>query len=321
MTGNAQSAPPAEAPSGLISAGHINRFQKRAAFHSRISYGLLFLVFVLFGFAAYIFLFAQNIDKSKTSLELFQEVEIAKSNQSDIVENIQTEVDLAKRDVESGYQSNVQLLKLQLLLIDAETQLGLLDEKERLMSTVGYFAPVDVIKSKEELTVQRDGAVKYEETATKLVELVQQQVATGSITVAQLFEPKRQGSEAKLKKEIIEQKLKTAPSAADIKVASTNIDTLELARTSLIRFGGVAVTLFLISVLVPIYRYNVRLASFYLARADTLLLARDTKVDNFGEMIALLTPTHAFEKEPQTPIDSVSSFIKDAAGIAKKASG
>jgi hypothetical protein len=77
----------------------------------------------------------------------------------------------------------------------------------------------------------------------------------------------------------------------------------------------------LISILVPIYRYNVRLASFYLARADTLLLSKDTMVDNFSEMVSLLTPTHAFEKEPQTPIESVSGLIKDAAGLAKKASG
>src|ERR1700745_1334802 len=49
--------------------------------------------------------------------------------------------------------------------------------------------------------------------------------------------------------------------------------------------GGVAVFLFLISLLTPIYRYNVRLGTFYQARADTLLLSRDTYVQNFPEMI------------------------------------
>jgi len=125
-------------------------------------------------------------------------------------------------------------------------------------------------------------------------------------------------AEATSKREIIDQKIKVALPAAQIKNTTANIDTLEVVRTSLIRFGGVAVILFLISVLVPIYRYNVRLASYYLARADTLVLARDTKVENFSEMMKLLTPVHAFEKEPTTPIESVSSFVKEAAGILKK---
>jgi len=308
-------------PSAAITAEHINRFQKRAAFHSYVSYGILFAVFVLFGFAAYIFLFAQNIDKSKTSLELFQEVGIARDNQSDIVDTIQQQVDSARAGVATGGQNVTSLIKVQLLLIDATTQLGVFNEKQRLMLEAGYFSPIDVIKSKEELTIQKDGAEKYEETLTQLAELLQQQFNAGQLSSDQLLETQRLASEAKLKKEIVEHKLKVAPPASEIKAASTNIDTLDLARTSLVRFGGVAVTLFLISVLIPIYRYNVRLSSFYLARADTLLLARDTRVDDFSEMINLLTPTHAFEKEPQTPIDSVSSFIKDAAGIAKKASG
>jgi hypothetical protein len=310
-----------KAASGLITAEHVNRFQRRAAFHSYISYGVIFLVFVLFGFAGYIFLFAQDIDKSTTSLELFQEIEIAKNNQSDMVDDIQKEVDVIKRQFDTGYQPRESLARFELQLIDAQTQLNLLNEKERLMLEVGYFAPIDVVKSKEELTVQKRGAIDYEKKAKEILDLLEGQMQGGNTQFEQLVQPRRVSSEAKLKRELIEQKLKVAPSAKEIKVASTNVDTLDLARTSLIRFGGVAVTLFLISVLVPIYRYNVRLAAFYLARADTLLLSKDTKVDNFAEMTNLLTPMHAFEKEPQTPIDSVSNFIKDAAGIAKKASG
>jgi hypothetical protein len=305
-----------------ISAEHINRFQKRAGFNSAISYLIILLIFALFGAAAYIFLFAQNIDKSKTSLELFQEVGIAKNNQIDIVKSVKTAVDLATEQMQTGtVLPHLETAKVQLLLIDAETQQALLNEKERLMIEVGYFAPIDVVKSKEELTIQKAGAVKYEERLQQLIDTLQTQFKTGFVNKTELLEPQRLATEAKLRKDILEQKLKVAPPASQIVTAGTSIDTLELARTSLIRFGGVAVTLFLISVLVPIYRYNVRLAAFYLARADTLLLSKDTLVDNFGEMINLLTPTHAFEKEPQTPIESVSNFIKDAAGIAKKGSG
>ena len=69
--------------------------------------------------------------------------------------------------------------------------------------------------------------------------------------------------------------------------------------------------LFLISILVPVYRYNVRLATFYLARADSLILSRDVRVDDFGQLSNLLTPVISFDKEPKTPIETVSSLVKD----------
>jgi hypothetical protein len=109
--------------------------------------------------------------------------------------------------------------------------------------------------------------------------------------------------------------------AAQLKQVTTSLDTTELVRTSLVRFGGVAVILFLISLLVPIYRYSVRLGTFYQARADALLLSRDTHVDNFSEMTRILTPVHGFDKEPKTPVESVASFAKEASGLATKTSG
>jgi hypothetical protein len=78
------------------------------------------------------------------------------------------------------------------------------------------------------------------------------------------------------------------------------------------------VILFLISLLTPIYRYNMRLGAFYQARADILLLSRDTHVDNFSEMTSLFTPVYGFDKEPTTPVESIASFVKEAGTIAKK---
>ena len=49
----------------------------------------------------------------------------------------------------------------------------------------------------------------------------------------------------------------------------------ELMRTGPIRLGIVVLLLFLVQVLVSLNRYNTRLAAFYLARADTLLLLAD----------------------------------------------
>jgi hypothetical protein len=61
--------PPKGAPAGLTE--HINRFQRRARFHFMMSYAILLVVFLLTGFAVYIFLFAQEIDRSRGSVELW----------------------------------------------------------------------------------------------------------------------------------------------------------------------------------------------------------------------------------------------------------
>jgi hypothetical protein len=43
-----------------------------------------------------------------------------------------------------------------------------------------------------------------------------------------------------------------------------------LIQTNITRFGTLVLLIFLVSILIPLYRYNARLAAFYRARADTL---------------------------------------------------
>ena len=68
-----------------ITDAHINRFRQRARFHFGISYAILFGILILFGFAIYIFLFAQQIDKGKGSIQILQELLVAKRDQELVV--------------------------------------------------------------------------------------------------------------------------------------------------------------------------------------------------------------------------------------------
>jgi hypothetical protein len=64
-----------------ITDAHINRFRERARFHFGVSYALLIGILILFGFAIYIFLFAQQIDRGKGSIQILQELLVAKRDQ------------------------------------------------------------------------------------------------------------------------------------------------------------------------------------------------------------------------------------------------
>jgi hypothetical protein len=310
-----------DTPTKQVSAGlteHINRFQRRAQFHFIISYAVMLVVFMLTGFAVYTFLFAQQIDRSRGSVELFHELDIAIRNQELVIKSAEIEVLGLKEEARVGQRTTPEVVNALTFLGEANTKLRLLQEKKRLMLESGYFSEIDTVKSKEEFRTQNTGMLELEATFKAELVAIRDRFRKGEVTRTDVATTEWAVGENVLKREINEQRMRAAPAAAAIKASAANIDTIELIRTSLIRFGGVAVILFLISILIPVYRYNVRLGTFYLARADTLMLCRDSEVANFGEIIKLLTPAYEFDKEPTTPFDSVSTLVKDAVGMAAR---
>jgi hypothetical protein len=303
-----------------ITEAHIKRFQNRARFHFGVSYVILIGILVLFGLAIYVFLFAQEIDKSKGSLEIMQELLIGKTDQALIVQAAQSEADgLLNAFQSSGTVPISRVLNADQILAEATTKLALFDKQIQLMNESGYVANIDRPRSKEELEIVVNGKKQLKDLADKLLTFTQNKFTGGyNVTSADVAEAQRLVNEANLEQQLYQQRASGALPAAQIKQVTTSLDTIELVRTSLVRFGGVAVILFLISLLTPIYRYTVRLGTFYQARADILLLSRDTHLENFSEMSRLFTPVYGFEKEPTTPVESMTSFAKEAAGIIIK---
>jgi hypothetical protein len=86
---------------------------------------------------------------------------------------------------------------------------------------------------------------------------------------------------------------------------------VRLVQTSITRFGILAVVSFLVSILLPMYRYNVRLAHFYQARADAVLFLREKVLigletsGGFETLERILTPRFEFGKTPSTPVEQV----------------
>jgi hypothetical protein len=303
--------------SGSITDKHIDLFQSRATLHFRISYVIIFVIFLLFVSAGALFLLAQNIDKGKGQIDFFRQIEIAKKDQQIVIDKFEIAKQGTQEEHKVGQRTVKDILDAWVPLGEAKTTLLVLEEKDRLMTEAGYFADIDQILSREEISAQKKGLADLESELTEFLKKVGEEFDKGELTRTDVAEAEAVLGQITLKREIVDEKLKSAIPAKQLKVAATNLDTLDLIRTSLVRFGGVAVILFLISTLVPIYRYNVRLATYYLARADTLILCRDAKVSDFSAMIKLLTPTHAFEKEPTTPVETVASLVKEAAGAAK----
>jgi hypothetical protein len=283
-----------------------------------MSYAILLVVFLLTGFAMYIFLFAQEIDRSRGSVELFHELNIATRNQELVIKSAELEVYALREEARVGARTTAEIVNALASLEEAKTNLRLLQEKKRLMLESGYFSEIDTVKSKEEFRAQNTGMLEAEATFKAELTTAWDRFQKGEVTRTDVATAERAVNEKVFKREINEERMRAAPAAAAIKTTAANVDTIELIRTSLIRFGGVTVILFLTSILIPVYRYNVRLGTYYLARADTLMLCRDSEITDFGEIIKLLTPSYEFDKEPTTPIESVSSVVKNAVGMAAR---
>ncbi|MBO6521655.1 MAG: hypothetical protein JJ900_14805 [Rhodospirillales bacterium] len=78
------------------------------------------------------------------------------------------------------------------------------------------------------------------------------------------------------------------------------------------RAALIVLLLFLVQILVTLYRYNMRLASFYDARIDALKLAGSTNVKVLGELVSHLSPEQLdFGKTPATVTEQAFEFAKE----------
>ena len=91
------------------------------------------------------------------------------------------------------------------------------------------------------------------------------------------------------------------------------------------RLGSVMILLFLVQILVTMYRYNTRVASYFDARADALSLWADTfkldpdlKIEEWAKLVAQISPDNMdFGKLPKTPANEITESIKDLSNTAK----
>lgn len=98
-----------------------------------------------------------------------------------------------------------------------------------------------------------------------------------------------------------------------------NIDLTIVVQTGILRFGAVVIVILLVTILVSIYRYNVRLYAFYYAVADALKHV-DPKTNQAGFVATLtaLTPPMEFGKGDISGFSDVPELLKELLKAAKK---
>jgi hypothetical protein len=93
------------------------------------------------------------------------------------------------------------------------------------------------------------------------------------------------------------------------------IDNISIIAT---RAGAVLILMFLVQILVALYRYNVRLANFFDGRADALQLMNNEDEKKFHALVGTLGgDTIEFGKVPKTPTEQVAVLATKALELAQ----
>jgi hypothetical protein len=97
------------------------------------------------------------------------------------------------------------------------------------------------------------------------------------------------------------------------KIASKTIESSNiLMSSSVTRIGTVLLLIFLVQILVTLYRYNVRLSVYYEARADLLdVINPDVAAEDIDRLADILTPGDInFGKSPSSPTQDAIDLAK-----------
>ena len=96
----------------------------------------------------------------------------------------------------------------------------------------------------------------------------------------------------------------------DLTSAKGYNDTRYIIATAITRVGVVLIIVYLVQVLISLFRYNSRLITFYNARRDVLMLW-DGKPEHVDPLRGMMEPKFDFGREPKHPIEDIIKQVVD----------
>lgn len=95
--------------------------------------------------------------------------------------------------------------------------------------------------------------------------------------------------------------------------------TITLISTVVTRVGSVFMLLFLVQLLISMYRYDIKLAGYYEARADALQLLKAPNESRLEGFVRAFSPDGVdFGRMPKTPLEHALLLAKEISALSKK---
>ncbi len=325
----------------------IIEFKSRASKLRKQSNWFLALVSLALLGGVFVFIFAPDIANTdinkKTVLERIQEQEtiirdaensfkIVLDENSDIQRNFSDSLSLILDPHYKTYDSICNLIKSNINDIIDQNQAKVISSLEVFepanLTSYGNFVSIGFITYRFKLVKDAQSfSIALKETGPKLDRLITlYNLSFNNIERLGALESQNQKLHlTSLKKDSLDNviayaaKLRNLIEANELKSKATLKDDKtighsnypHLIQTNITRFGSILLILFFVKIIIPQYRYSLRLAAFYLARADALtLLNTGVNTVDFDLLSTTLTPNHEFGKAPDTPHEKMIDLFK-----------
>jgi hypothetical protein len=106
--------------------------------------------------------------------------------------------------------------------------------------------------------------------------------------------------------------------ASNIKEYLKSDNYIRFFETLSTRVGSVIILLFLVQMLIRVFRYNIRLANYYQARADALEICLKSGQGSFDQIVNFLSPDSIDIGMSQTPTEQIIEVLKNAPRMGNK---
>ena len=177
-----------------------------------------------------------------------------------------------------------------------------------VFTRAGEIAQRDILSQRltEELYLSK---FRNAEALGRIQQLLQ---SSGRDALSELEEIKTIRGEIERNSQRAEQALRS------IESSGSNGQLLFFLSTVSTRLGSVLILIFLVQILLSVYRYSVRLVSYYDSRADALLLYTGPDADQLQKLVSTLSAERVeFGKSPTTPAEQATELIKSVASLKK----
>lgn len=308
---------------GPATDGLIKIFERRALARRRESYGVLLIMFLLLGIAAWVFIHAKEITTNETS-----------QNTQSLIASLERKKALAAAEIRSLTKQCTALLATlgelrppEQRLSPAKYSIELADETGRLRSREDIINEIN-----NDLTRTGYNYIDYEiRIKANSLPLIRLRVSHDSLNKS----PRIAWPKLDLETDLA----RLAPIVHDFDIADAamnqiianaraeevqgligkhddksniNLSPAFLVQLNITRFGTISLVAIGLGLLSPLYRFSARLAAFYQARADALRLHQVAyRGVSILRLIAVLTPDFDFGKTKTTiaPLTDLTSIL------------
>ena len=299
---------------------YVRRFRRRSMRLFLMAALILLTIFGLLAFGALVFVNASGIAARDLSRGATGDVLGANLKK----QRLESEIAFLRK-TQTIYRQQFEVAQRHLLevaLVDrklnaAEGQLRLVESKLETYAATGVMPDLSAFDELEELVIARE-TLKEDLAILGRFQEIHDNIPNRAESESQTIDGEQSETAADLR--YVERRIAAleASLASEAKKASDapgalDRTTIQIIQTNITRFGTLILVFFFIRIMSPIYRYFVTLGTVYSGHADALVLMRQTGQEDFGSLVAAMTPKLGFGKAPSTPVDNTLQLVKELA--------